>query len=124
MQDHPRAGYFISIGAALCWALTGPGVKFVQDNFALAPIALAFWRVVITSVTLLLGLWLVRPDLLRVNREQLKLLLFSGVIGIGIYQTAFVYSIKLNGAAIGIVLVYEVRSKLMKCLKTGQQDSA
>ena len=106
MQDHPRAGYFISIGAALCWALTGPGVKFVQDNFALAPIALAFWRVVITSVTLLLGLWLVRPDLLRVNREQLKLLLLSGVIGIGIYQTAFVYSIKLNGAAIGIVLVY------------------
>ena len=106
MQDHPRTGYFVSIGAALCWALTGPGVKFVQDNFALAPIALAFWRVVITSMTLLLGLWLVRPDLLRVNREQLKLLLFSGVIGIGIYQTAFVYSIKLNGAAIGIVLVY------------------
>ncbi len=101
-----NSGYLISIGAAVCWALTGPGVAFIQSNFALQAAALAFWRVAITSVVLLVGLGVFRPALLRINRQQCKWLALSGIIGIGIYQTVFVTSIRLNGAAIGIVLVY------------------
>ena len=101
-----RSGYLISLLAALTWSLTGPGVKLIQDRFSLEPLALAFWRILFMAVTLGIGLLIFRPRLLKINREQLRGLLLSGIVGIGIYQTLFVYSIKLNGAAVGIVLVY------------------
>lgn len=106
MHTTPRTSYLISLLAALSWSLTGPGVKLIQDQFNLEPISLAFWRILIMSAALVIGLLIFKPSLLKINREQLRGLLLSGIMGIGIYQTIFVYSIKLNGAAVGIVLVY------------------
>ncbi len=101
-----RSGYLISLFAALSWSLTGPGVKLIQDRFSLEPLSLAFWRILFMTTALVIGLLIFRPSLLKINSEQLRGLLLSGIVGIGIYQTLFVYSIKQNGAAVGIVLVY------------------
>lgn len=99
-------GYLISFLAAITWSLTGPGVKYVNDVFHFHPLSLAFWRVVFIAGALLIGVTLIKRSLLRVTAQQLRWLALAGIIGIGIYQAIFVYSISLNGAAVGIVLVY------------------
>jgi len=101
-----NSGYLISLLAAITWSLTGPGVKVVNDIFHLHPLSLAFWRVIFIAIALVIGVALVKRTLLRVTAQQVRWLALAGIIGIGIYQAIFVYSIALNGAAVGIVLVY------------------
>ena len=101
-----NSGYLISLLAALTWSLTGPGVKLVNDIFHFHPLSLAFWRVIFIACALLIAIALFKRSLLQVTTRQLRWLALAGVIGIGIYQAIFVYSIALNGAAVGIVLVY------------------
>lgn len=106
MQKSNRSGYLISLAAALSWSLTGPGVRYIQNTFVIDPVALAFWRIAIMAAALVIGLLLFRRDLLHVTADQRKGMAISGILGIGIYQVIFVTSIALNGAAVGIVLVY------------------
>ena len=101
-----NSGYLISLLAAITWSLTGPGVKLVDDIYHFHPLSLAFWRVIFIAFALLIGISLIRRSLLKVTAQQLRWLALAGIIGIGIYQGIFVYSIALNGAAVGIVLVY------------------
>jgi drug/metabolite transporter (DMT)-like permease len=92
--------------AALVWSLTGPGIKYVADYFTMPALMLAFWRVFIIALFLLIVLLLFKRSLLKATCRDAKALLISGVIGIGIYQVFLVESVARNGAAVGIVLVY------------------
>jgi drug/metabolite transporter (DMT)-like permease len=57
--------------ATACWATSGLFVKLILAKYDVSALALAFWRDLSTFVVLLVGLLLLRPTWLRVNREDL-----------------------------------------------------
>lgn len=105
---HPRArlGYPMTLFAALIWAATSPGIKYLLDTYHMPALTLALWRDVFMGLACLGALLALRPGLLRVGRADLRGFALTGAISIGLYHALWVYSIALNGAAVAIVLIY------------------
>jgi drug/metabolite transporter (DMT)-like permease len=110
MERSPRAGIVFVVMAALAWAGTSPGLAYLMDNYPIRALTLAFWRDAFVATACLTGIGLValvrRQTLPAVNRAELRGFALTGVISVGIYHALFVLSIALNGAALGIVLIY------------------
>src|SRR5262245_38469460 len=106
MQRETRAGYLLTILAAVVWASTSPGIKYLLESLHVPALAIAFWRDAFIAGACVLVLLAVRPDLLRVSWRDLRGLGLIGVISIGIYHALWVFSVALNGAAVAVVLIY------------------
>jgi drug/metabolite transporter (DMT)-like permease len=88
--------------ATACWATSGLFVKLILAKYDVSALALAFWRDLSTFVVLLVGLLLLRPTWLRVNREDLPWLLGMGC-SIGVFHIFWNLAVFLNGAAVATV---------------------
>jgi drug/metabolite transporter (DMT)-like permease len=106
MQPSSRTGYLLSAGAALAWAGTAPGLKYLIDTYGIPSLALAFWRDAFVALACLAGVLLLRPALLRVAPRDLRGLALTGVVSIGVYHALWLWSVALNGAAVAVVLIY------------------
>lgn len=106
MRHSARTGYLLSVAAALTWAATAPGLKYLIDNYGVPSLTLAFWRDAFVALACLAGVLLVRPSLLRVSRADLRGFALTGAISIGIYHALWLWSVALNGAAVAVVLIY------------------
>jgi drug/metabolite transporter, DME family len=106
MRQSIRTGYLLSTAAALVWASTSPGIKYLLDTYHVPALAVAFWRDIFIAAACLLGLLIVRPGLLRVRRRDLRGFAIIGALSIGVYHALWVTSIALNGAAVAVVLIY------------------
>jgi len=105
---HPRArlGYPLTLFAALIWAATSPGIKYLLDTYHIPALTVALWRDVFMGLACLGALLALRPALLKVRPRDLRGFALTGVVSIGLYHALWVYSIALNGAAVAIVLIY------------------
>lgn len=72
----------------------------------ISPVDLAFWRDATTCLVVLIGLALLRPGLLRVQRAHLPWLAVMGAVGIGFFHVLWNWSVVLNGAALATVFQY------------------
>lgn len=110
MQPSPQRGYLLCLAAALVWSGTAPGIAYLLDNHGVAPLALAFWRDALIAVACLAGVagaaFAGGRRFPRLSFAELRGFALIGVISVGIYHALFVISIALNGAALGIVLIY------------------
>jgi drug/metabolite transporter, DME family len=106
MPASPRTGYLLSVAAALTWAATAPGLKYLIDTYGVPSLTLAFWRDAFVAFACLAGVLLLRPAILRVSRADLRGFAITGVISIGIYHALWLWSVALNGAAVAVVLIY------------------
>ncbi|HWQ15606.1 MAG TPA: DMT family transporter, partial [Roseiflexaceae bacterium] len=106
MHPHPRTGYFLSVAAALVWASTAPGLKYLLETYHIPSLSLAFWRDAFVALACLAGVLLLRPGLLRVSGRELRGLALTGMISIGVYHALWLWSVALNGAAVAVVLIY------------------
>ncbi len=106
MPSRTRLGYPLTLIAAVVWAATSPGIKFLLDTYGVPPLTVALWRDVFMGAACLLGLLALRPALLKVSLRDLRGFGLTGAISIGLYHALWVYSIQLNGAAVAIVLIY------------------
>jgi drug/metabolite transporter (DMT)-like permease len=88
--------------AAACWGTSGLFVKLILAKHDVSALALAFWRDLSTFVVFLIGLLLLRPSWLRVNREDLPWLLGLGC-SIGVFHIFWNLAVFLNGAAVATV---------------------
>jgi len=105
MRSSTRTGYLLSIGAAVVWAATSPGIKYLLDHRVPA-LAIAFWRDALIALACMLALLAVKPLLLRVSLRELRGLAIVGAISVGFYHALWVTSVALNGAAVAVVLIY------------------
>jgi drug/metabolite transporter (DMT)-like permease len=71
-----------------------------------SPLALAFWRDLVTGACLFLGLALIRPELLRVERRDLPWLAALGIVGVGTFHTLWNVNIMRMGYGVATVLLY------------------
>jgi len=106
MQRNIRTGYLTTIAAALVWASTSPGIKYLLEAQQVPALAIAFWRDVFMAAACFAGLLLFRPALLHINKRELRSMAAIGAISIGIYHALWVLSIVLNGAAVAVVMIY------------------
>lgn len=88
--------------AAATWGTSGICVKFIAANTGISALALAFWRDITTFLVLLIGLGLLRPAWLRVQRVDLGWLIALGG-SLGIFHVFWNLGIFLNGAAVATV---------------------
>lgn len=106
MQRTTRTGYLLTVTAAIVWAATSPGIKYLLETHHVPALAIAFWRDALMALTCFAAIGLVRPALLRVSRRDLRGLAAVGTISIGIYHALWVLSIVLNGASVAVVMIY------------------
>jgi drug/metabolite transporter, DME family len=106
MSQQPRSGYILSAAAAMAWAATAPGLKYLIDTYGVPSLTLAFWRDAFVALACLAFVLAVRPGLLRVSRRELRGFALTGMVSIGIYHALWLWSVALNGAAVAVVLIY------------------
>ena len=95
-------GYLAALLAAACWGTSSIFIKFVALNSGITALALAFWRDITTFLALFVGLRLLRPDLLRVQRCDLRWLAALGA-SLGTFHVFWNLGVMLNGAAVATV---------------------
>jgi DME family drug/metabolite transporter len=106
MTPSRRTGLILCTIAAVVWAGTAPGIKYLLDVYHVPGVTLAFWRDVFVTITVM-GFLLVRNRAaLNVSRADFTPLALLGVVSIGIYHALWIWSVSLNGAAIAVVLIY------------------
>ena len=106
MTPSRRTGLILCTIAAVVWAGTAPGIKYLLDVYHVPGVTLAFWRDVFVTIAVV-GMLLVRNRAaLRVSRADFTPLALLGVVSIGIYHALWIWSVSLNGAAIAVVLIY------------------
>jgi len=98
------AGFIMVLLATACWSTSGIFIRFISDGSAIQPVGLAFWRDLFTFGALLIGLAVLRPQLLRVHRSDLPWLFVMGAISIGAFHVLWNTSILLNGVSISTVI--------------------
>lgn len=100
--------------ATVCWSTSGFFITVIVRNSNLTAVSLAFWRDLVTFLTLLAGLALVRPGLLRVKRRDLPWLAAMGAISIGFFHVAWNSAVLLIGAS--VTTVFQGNSPLLVAL--------
>jgi drug/metabolite transporter (DMT)-like permease len=99
-------GISLVILASACWSSSGIFIKIIIQMSSLSPIGLAFWRDLISSLVLLLGILIFRPNLLIIKWKDLPWLLGMGVISIGSMHFFWNQAVVLLGASTATVLQY------------------
>ncbi len=106
MTPSRRTGLILCTIAAMVWAGTAPGIKYLLDVYHVPGVTLAFWRDVFVTIAVM-GMLLIRNRAaLRVSKADFTPLAILGVVSIGIYHALWIWSVSLNGAAIAVVLIY------------------
>ncbi len=95
-------GFLAVLAATACWGTSGIFVKFVVADTDVSALALAFWRDLSTFLVLLVGIALLRPAWLRVQRRDLPWLAALGG-NLGIFHIFWNLGVMVNGAAVATV---------------------
>jgi drug/metabolite transporter (DMT)-like permease len=86
-------------------ATTAIFIRYLTQTYQLPALVLAFWRDGLVTLTLLLVLRLLKPHLLRIERQHWGYLVGYGFV-LAIFNSSWTLSVALNGAALATVLVY------------------
>ncbi|MBP6806446.1 MAG: EamA family transporter, partial [Chloroflexi bacterium] len=103
-SEAPR-GYLIAVVSAAILSTTAVFIRYLTETYHIPPLVLAFWRAVFVIGTLMIGLGVIRPSLLRAGRVHLPYLAVYGLV-LAIFNSLWTLSVALNGAAVATVLVY------------------
>ncbi len=102
VQPPDMIGSLAVLVATACWGTSGLFVKLILAHQEVSALALAFWRDLSTFLVLLIGLRLLRPRWLKVEREDLLWLVGLGA-SIGVFHIFWNLAVFLNGAAVATV---------------------
>lgn len=96
-------GLLTVVAATACWSFSGVLINLIVDHSPLTPVALAFWRDLATCALLTLGLRLLRPDLLHVQRRDLLWLAAMGGC-VGLFHILWNTSVTTIGVSVATVV--------------------
>ncbi|MCS6845687.1 MAG: DMT family transporter [Caldilineales bacterium] len=99
-------GYFLVLLAAGLWATLGIIYKMLAERLGLPPLAVAAFRALLGGALLLVGLAVIRPSWLRLERRAAGVALVYGVFGIALFYAVYINAILTAGVAVAAVLLY------------------
>ena len=98
-------GYTIALLSAVFLSTTAIFIRHLTLTYQMPALVLAFWRDVFVVITLLAGMGLARPQLLKRPSKHLPYLAGYGLV-LAVFNAMWTLSVSLNGAAVATVLVY------------------
>ena len=103
-QSNRIQGILLVILATTFWGTSGIFISLVNRNWDISAVSLAFWRDITTFLTLLAGIAIFRPALLRVKRRDVPWLIAMGAISIGFFHVLWNTSVFMIGASVSTVI--------------------
>ena len=108
-MPHPnrstRFGYLLAASAATMWALNGSLARFLLDD-GVSAMRLAQLRSLVSWAILAAVLAATRPELLRVERQDLPRLAFLGVAGLAGVHATYFYAISRLDIGVALTIQY------------------
>jgi drug/metabolite transporter (DMT)-like permease len=104
-KTHLTRGYTVAFISAVILSTTAIFIRYLTQAYHLPALVLAGWRDIFVTVSLVIGLGLLYPALLRVDRKYLRYLVLYGLV-LAIFNSLWTLSVALNGAAVSTVLAY------------------
>jgi drug/metabolite transporter (DMT)-like permease len=101
-----KRGYLFVLAASVTGATSAVAIRAILGSLPIAAMSLAFWREFLTFLTLLLGLTLIRPSLLRIKKRDLGLLAAAGLVGLGPFHLLWVIAVSRISLATATILHY------------------
>lgn len=98
-------GYLLALLSAAVLSTTAIFIRYIFNTYHMPPLVLACWRDALVVFTLFLLIAFFRPSLLLVDRDQIRYLVFYGLV-LALFNSLWTISVNLNGAAIATVLAY------------------
>ena len=98
-------GYTIAVLSAIILSTTAILIRHLTQTYQLPALILAFWRELFVALTLLVVLRVVRPDLIRIKKQDFPYLVIYGLV-LAIFNSLWTLSVAMNGASISTVLAY------------------
>ncbi|TFG50154.1 MAG: hypothetical protein E4H33_00760 [Anaerolineales bacterium] len=98
------SGIFLVIIAAACWGTSGIFIINIINKGDLSAIGLAFWRDLLSSLILLVGILIINPKLLRIKKEDLPTLIGMGTISIGAFHIFWNIAVIRLGPSLATVI--------------------
>lgn len=99
-------GYVLVLISTMLMSTTAIFIKILLVDYNMPPLTVAFFRVVIVTSAMALGLFFLKHAWFKIQRQHLMYLILMGVLGVGMHQLLWVNSVRLNGAGVATVLVY------------------
>ena len=99
-------GLSLVIAATAMWSTSGTFIALIKRSTGISAQGLAFWRDLSTFLCLFIGVRLIQPAWLRVDRRDLPKLAAMGAVGIGGFHILWNLSVELNGVPVATVLQY------------------
>ena len=102
--SHSRSsGLVIVFLATIAWAASGILITWIVDWSGITPVSLAFWRDLVTFISLLVMVILFKPSLLKVRRGDIAWLLAMGLISVAGLHVIWNINVLWNGAALATI---------------------
>ncbi|MCX6083425.1 MAG: DMT family transporter [Caldiserica bacterium] len=98
-------GYPIAVASAIILSTTAIFIRYLTQTYNMPALVLAFWRDLFVALTMLIVLAILCPRLLRMERRHLGYLVAYGLM-LTMFNSFWMLSVSLNGAAVSTVLVY------------------
>jgi drug/metabolite transporter (DMT)-like permease len=97
-------GLALVVLATACWSTSGIFINWVVDGSGVSPVGLAFWRDITTFTFLLIGLAVLRPELLRIKRADIPWIAAMGAFSIGFFHVLWNTAVLVNGVSVATVI--------------------
>jgi drug/metabolite transporter (DMT)-like permease len=104
-QENPNTGYITALGSAVFLSLTSIFISYLNLNFQLPALVLAFWREFFVALILLVVFLVFQRALLHGAKPHLSYLGIYGFV-LALFNALWTVSVTLNGAAVATVLCY------------------
>ena len=97
-------GILLVITASIFWGTAGIFIFKIVELGGLSAVGLAFWRNLLSSLILLIGILIIDPKLLVVKKEDWPWLIGMGVISIGFFHIFWNVAVLRLGASLATVI--------------------
>ena len=98
-------GYFLLASASIMWGTMGIFGKLAFE-YGIDPVTLTGLRIVISSLTMLISIILLKKDLLKLKQKDVPQLLLFGIFAVALQRITYFYTVDLTTATIAAVLFY------------------
>lgn len=98
-------GYLLIVAASLIWGTMGIFGKLVFE-YGVHPVTLTALRLLISSLTILPLMILLRRESFKIQKGDLRQFLIFGIFAIALQRVAYFYAVDLTTATIAAILFY------------------
>jgi len=98
-------GYFLIVSASIMWGTMGIFGKLAFE-YGINPVTLTALRILISSITMLISIILLKRNLLKIKKKDVPQLLVFAILAVALQRIAYFYTVDLTTATIAAVLFY------------------